>query len=161
MALSAFSLGSVSCARIVFMPSAQLLCWSCVLVRGAHSANWAVDRPNKDLVAHALGLCRSCLDCRRCSCYDRGIRVDDMPLHLRTKCTSLHTPHCPTVSEKLPLCSVCNNLIAVPCTDCLDEAELGLRRSGVLRCVSCSDLDLVVKGEKLEVRGRWEDLFPS
>ena len=83
--------------------------------------------------------------------------VDDMPLQFRRKYNSVHTPNCPTVSETLPLCSVCDNLIAVPCTQCMDAVELTLRKSGVLRCSSCADYDLVVKGAHLhEEKRRWK-----
>jgi len=134
-------------------------------MRSYDSANWAVDRPNKNPLAHALGLCRSCLGSRRCDKHgpEPRIFVDDMPLLIRRKCRSPQTPDCPTVSETLPLCSVCDNLIAVPCTECLDEVELTLRNSGVLRCSSCVDYDLVVKGEHLPQRDLrhwkrpWED----
>lgn len=146
------------CSLIFLMPSKSCPCWSCVLVRGADCANLAVDRPNKNPLAHALGLCRSCLRCRRCDQHgsEPRIFVDDMPLHCRRKYRSVHTPNCPTLSETLPLCSVCDNLIAVPCTECLDEVELTLRRSGVVRCSSCAEYDLVVKGEHLHDKRRWK-----
>ena len=50
-------------------------------------------------------------------------------------------------SPRVLSCTMCDNPIAHPCTDCFDEAEIALRRSGVFRCIACSDLDLVVKGE--------------
>ena len=160
VALSVFVFGWSS---IFLMPAKSGPCWSCVLVRGAECANWAVDRRNKNPLAHALGLCRSCLGCRRCDQHgsEPRIFVDDMPLPIRRKYRSVHTPNCPTVSDTLPLCSVCHTLIAVPCTECLDEVELTLRRSDVLRCSTCRDFDLVVKGEPLENRSRWEGFLFS
>ena len=153
------------CSSILLMPSKPARCWSCILIRDYDSAHWAVDRPNKNPLAHKLGLCRSCLESRRCDNDKHGpeprIFVDDMPLLIRRKCRSPHTPNCPTVSDTLPLCSVCRTLIAVPCTECLDEVELTLRRSDVLRCSTCRDFDLVVKGEPLENRSRWEGFLFS
>ena len=138
------------------MPSKVHDCWSCVLLRGVKKANRAVDKPNKNQLAHGLGLCHSCLECRRCDKHgsEPRIFVDDMPLQLRSKCKSEHTPDGLTVSHGVMLCTVCDNLIAVPCTECLDEKEVALRRSGVLRCSSCADLDLIVLGKPILDKGR-------